>query len=224
MRLLAELSSVGWESSDQVTVTIDGEPQVLDGIFDSDRNFYSLNLDRIHAGQHTLQAAEVTHDHNNVVGSVRVYALPATYDDRPDAIGAYATYSAYGGLSGYRPSHKMCIMRDMLSTRFCPIDQENMWRRFISETGLIDRVVVSKSTQGWQAEVSTPALKGLGVYWEVQTQNGQWSRLESADHQHLIEIPASSEFKKLKATAVFVTPEVRNPAEGFRSTREVTLP
>src|SRR5690606_36890248 len=70
-------------------------------------------------------------------------------------------FNASGNAAGYRPTHDSCLMRDMMSDKFCAPDVENMWVRFLDRVSLIDGVMAS----GGRVHLQAPALDGLEIRW-----------------------------------------------------------
>ncbi len=154
------LSSVGWASDDEVSVTIDGVEYPYAGDYTADRSFFNITAAaNIGAGKHDIKIEQNINDGDNVLAYANAYAYPADYDFTEDKIDAFATYNVNGAFAGWRPSHHMCLMRNMKSMDFCPVDLENMWKRFLKVMSLIDDVEVSN-----KVEVLTPDLD-LEITW-----------------------------------------------------------
>jgi hypothetical protein len=62
--------------------------------------------------------------------------------DDPDYIGVYPTWDINRRKS-VRPDNERCLMRNMLSTKFCRVCQENMWLKFMERIDFIDEVFVN---------------------------------------------------------------------------------
>ena len=137
--LTLDLSSVGWQSADDVEVLLNGKPIPLEGLYTEDRSFFrSPEAVPVDPGKYTLTVRERVPDGNNVLGSVRVLAFDPDYDFTPNKVGAFPTFNDANRLVGYRPTHSSCLMRDMRSTEFCSVDKENMWHKFLQRVTLID--------------------------------------------------------------------------------------
>jgi hypothetical protein len=155
-----QVSSVGWQSLDDVEILLDGKKLELEGIGTSDRSFFNTKrVQDLNPGDHTLEIREVRHDGDNILAFANLYAYEADYDFN-GGVGAFKTYDQWNSLT-YRPTHGQCIMRDMLYEFFCSVDQENMWINFLNRTSLIDQVVVDQD----QIKVLTPQLSGLSIRW-----------------------------------------------------------
>jgi hypothetical protein len=219
-----DVSSVGWETENDVEILIDGKPQKYTGVYTEDRSFFRLNeATSLPPGKHRLTIREKNKDGNNVVAAIRINAYPADYDFTADRVGGYPSFDRDGRHVGYRPTHQSCLMRDMRSTKFCSVDQENMWHQFLNRVDLIDGVEVKPGEDGktQTVTVNTPDLPGLDVRWfkssvdakgetketEVESMRGQKSWLarngeDSGDYR--VEVR-------------FATDEVRKYSERFRT-------
>lgn len=156
----AQVSSVGWQSLDDVEILLDGRKLEILGRGTSDRSFFSTRrIQDLVPGKHRLEVREVNPDGDNILAFANLYAYEADYDFT-GGLGAFKTYDDFGGMT-YRPTHDHCLMRDMLYEFFCPVDQENMWIQFLNRMRLIDSVQVNTNS----VEVKTPALNGLQISW-----------------------------------------------------------
>lgn len=166
-----DISSVGWETPEDVKIFIDGQEQRYEGVYTEDRSFFRLpEAQGLAAGEHRLEIRQVVEDGNNVVAAVRINSYPADYDFTPDKVGGFPTFNAWGRNVGYRPTHESCLMRNMRSTEFCSVDKENMWHQFLNRIDLVDAVKVETLTgrdgeQLKKISVETPDLEGITVKW-----------------------------------------------------------
>lgn len=155
-----QVSSVGWQSLEDVDILLDGRKLEILGRGTADRSFFNtLRIQDLPPGRHTLEVKEVNHDGDNILAFANLYAYEADYDFT-GGTGAFKTYDDYGGMT-YRPTHQHCLMRDMLYEFFCSVDQENMWFQFLSRIRLIDAVQVGAD----KVQLQTPALPGLAISW-----------------------------------------------------------
>jgi hypothetical protein len=203
-----DLSSVGWESPEDVKVSFDNQEIKFDGNFSIDRNFFFVGpVAGIAPGNHLLKIEERIKDGNNVLGFARVYSYPPTYDFSKNRIGAFATYDTNGSKS-YRPTHDSCLMRNMQSEYFCVVDQENLWIQMLKRIRLIDSVTATNLDNGKKSvELKTLDLNGVNIHWSMLT-NGNPEALNDFENQKSIQVaipPGSS----LKVEVQFSTPEVR---------------
>lgn len=218
-----DISSVGWEKETDVEILIDGVPQKYEGVFTEDRSFFRLKeAASLAPGKHKLTVREKTPDGNNVVAAIRINAYPADYDFTPDKVGGFPSFNADGRHVGYRPTHESCLMRDMRSTKFCSVDQENMWHQFLQRVDLIDGVDVTTTDDGGrQVSVKTPALEGLDVRWFRRTtdQRGRPTELEmeSLRGQKSWQTPVGDAAGDYRVEVRFSTDEVRQYSERFRT-------
>jgi hypothetical protein len=196
------VSSVGWESLNDVEILLDGRPLALEGRGTADRSFFNTTrVQDLTPGRHTLEINEVNHDGNNILAFADLYAYEADYDFS-GKIGAFTTFDEGGNIS-YRPTHQNCIMRDMLTESFCSVDQENMWVEFLDRVRLIDQVQVTAT------EVTVKALKmgGLETTWFVKT-NGIESEVLSLKNR--LSVPRSELSRGHYVVRVkFSSPEIR---------------
>lgn len=213
-----DVSSVGWQSPQDVEVLLDGQPVPLQGVFTEDRSFFrSPEPFATTPGKHTLTIRETTKDGNNVVGSVKVLAFDPDYDFTDHKVGAFPTFDDHNQLVGYRPTHDSCLMRDMRHEEFCPIDKENMWHKFLQRVTLIDSLQASAET----VQLQTPKLEGLDIRWyTVQGAQEQEIKELAGRPQWTPEPGTSGDFR---ARVSFLTPEVRVYDEKFAAVRDFQI-
>ncbi len=215
------ISSVGWATDQDVEFKIDGTAIQLPGPFHNDRNFYDITINSLNPGNHKIHVEEKIKDKDNVIAFVQSFALAADYDRTPDAIGSYMTYDDNGKLS-YRPTHNSCVMRNMTINYFCAVDRENMWRRFLARTSLIDNVVVTTQASGVKhVELQAVPLAGLEIHW-FKIVNGQ--AVEDMALVNKMDWDASSgDTGSYKVTVKFQTPEVRAYTNRFTAEKSFAL-
>ncbi|MBK9293837.1 MAG: hypothetical protein IPM57_05230 [Oligoflexia bacterium] len=214
---LIDISTVGWATPNDVSVYFDNKPLPLQGEFHNDRNFYQIGpIQGFTPGEHTLVFKENVADGDNVLAFSNVYALSPDYDFTPGRIGSYATFDVNGRKS-FRPTHNSCLMRNMLTPHFCPIDKENMWHKFLNRMTLIDDVVVSSGL----VSLSAPKLNGLEVAW-FKIESGAEVELTQFKNQLSWNIPQGLR-GNFKARARFVTPEVRKYNKNFLAEKDFAL-
>jgi hypothetical protein len=216
-------SSVGWEGPNAVTAALDGKRLLYNGHFTDDRNFYEILPARnVVPGPHSLQFTENSKDGDNVLAFTRVYALENDYDLTPNKIDAFSSFHSEGHRIGYRPTHDSCLMRNMLLPRFCSVDLENMWQRFLDRVNLIDDVAVSDTGGEKTVKLVTPPLQGLEVRWYVSGPRDQWR--EIASRRDLRSWNAEKhETGLMKVRVEFKTPEVRSYTPSFVRERIFSL-
>ena len=229
-RIGIDVSSVGWEKEGDVEILIDGIPQKYTGVFTEDRSFFYLKeATSFEPGNHKLTVREKTKDGNNVVAAIRINAYPADYDFTPDKVGGYPSFNVHGDHVGYRPTHESCLMRNMRSTKFCSVDQENMWHQFLNRVDLIDAVEVKPSEDGQSQTVSvkTPNLDGLDVHWFKKTldANGVSKEAEvlGVRGQKSWEAKPGQDAGDYRVEVRFATDEVRKYSERFRTEEKFSL-
>lgn len=233
MQIGIDISSVGWESPEDVEILIDGEPQKYEGVFTEDRSFFRLkDAKTLAAGKHKITIREQDADGDNVLAAVRINAYPADYDFSPNKVGGFPTFNANGQHVGYRPTHESCLMRNMRSTEFCSVDKENMWHQFLNRIDLVDEVKVTpiKGKDGEVEQlisVETPDLEGLQIRWygEEKSEDGsvRQVKLESLQGQSQWIAHKGEDAGKYKVEVSFATDEVRKYSDKFQTTEEFTL-
>ncbi len=243
-----DISSVGWETPEDVKIFIDGEEQRYEGVFTEDRSFFRLpEAQGLAAGDHSLEIRQMVEDGNNVVAAVRINSYPADYDFAPNKVGGYPTFNSWGQHVGYRPTHESCLMRNMRSTEFCSVDKENMWHQFLNRIDLIDAVKVNtlKGRDGEelkQVSIETPDLEGISIRWygmetpeppddQEPPREGEEPppppepiEVELAQLQGLTSWVAGPEDAgQYRVEVTFATDEVRNYSDRFRTEQRFEL-
>lgn len=202
-----DLSSVGWESPQDVEVSFDNKVIRYDGNFSEDRNFFFVGpVAGIAPGNHNLKIEEKIKDGNNTLGFARIYSYPANYNFTKHVIGAFATYNEFGQKT-YRPTHDSCLMRNMQVEYFCVVDQENLWMKMLPKVRLIDSLTKSTLSNGRTGiKLETISLP-LSI---------QWTKISSSGNQILTDLKDQKNFEielrsgeSLKADVEFATSEVR---------------
>lgn len=228
-----DVSSVGWDGEGDVEILIDGKPQKYEGVFTEDRSFFRLkDAQSLAAGRHKLSIREKNPDGNNVVAAVRINAYPADYDFTPNKIGGFPSFNYRGQHVGYRPTHESCLMRNMRSTDFCSVDQENMWHKFLNRVDLIDKIDV-QPIMGRDGEtdniisVQTPDLEGLDVRWYTdQVQEDGSTKEVEIEHLHNQKSWLAHDGEDAgdyRVEVRFATDEVRKYSDRFRTSEEFAL-
>jgi len=222
-RVVVDVSSVGWATPADVAVLLDGQEQSIQGVHTEDRSFFRLGPELVLSpGRHTLEIREKKADGDNVLASVRVNAFEPDYEFAPGVVGAFPSFAAGGRHVGFRPTHESCLMRDMRSKDFCPIDQENMWHRFLDRVSLIDSLSVVGDGAARQVRLETPALEGLEIRWFEVRPDG--TENEVAELQGCKQWPADSQVHgRYRAEVVFRTDEVRTPTDRFQVSQTLEI-
>ena len=218
------ISTVGWDTPNDVTISLDGSPVKYTGDFTADRGFFKVRLNQSPApGKHSLRISENIHDHNNVLAFAEVYAYEPDYDFSKKTIAGYPTYNSSGSHSGYRPTHDACLMRDMLETHFCAVDQENMWIRFLSRVKLVDNVTLGLNKRNEKiVKLSAPNLQDLEITWYKLDANGNESELSEYKDQWSWKVPEGLS-GKFRVRTQFETDEVRAYTKDFQSKHDFQL-
>lgn len=209
-----KLSSVGWSNQDDVGVMLDGKELELEGVYTEDRSFFGTKSVELSAGKHEIRIEDRSRDGNNVLAYANGYAYPKDYNFTYGKVAAYNVFDESGWQRGYRPTHNQCLMRDMRSEVFCPVDQENIWLRFLNKVSVIDSIEVSEG-ESTEVRVHTPELPNLDYRWykkgffnreELTELRGKRQVLKSALGRGSFEVEAS-----------FSTPEIRKKSENLSS-------
>lgn len=211
-----QVSSVGWQSLNDVEVLLNGEPLTLKGIGTSDRSFFSTELvNTLPGGRHTLEVREVNPDGDNILAFANLYAYEPDYAFK-NKVAAFKTYDTNMNVS-YRPTHDQCLMRDMLFPSFCSVDQENMWHQFFDQVRLIDGIKLV----GDEYQVQLQSLPNLFVTWfEVHPTTGLKTELPAL--RNLRSVPAANftPGRKYGVKVLFETIEVRKNREELQDELE----
>lgn len=202
-----DISSVGWESPQDVKVSFDNQEIKFDGNFSVDRNFFFVGpVAGISPGQHVLKIEERLQDGNNILGFARIYSYPASYDFTKNKIGAFATYSEMGRKT-YRPTHDSCLMRNMQTEFFCVVDQENLWIKMLGRVRLIDSLQIMDLGNG-RRKIQLAAMSlPLTIRWTKIVQGSSEILQDFADQREFELDLAPGD--KIRADVSFLTPEVR---------------
>jgi hypothetical protein len=213
-----KLSSVGWENEDEVRVLLDGKELELEGVYTKDRSFFRTKKVPLSAGKHKLKIQDVSRDGNNVLAYANGYAYPSTYDFTPNKVGAFNVFADGGRKRGYRPTHNQCLMRDMRSKIFCPVDQENIWLRFLSRVSLIEKI---SETDG-SYEVTLLKINTISVKWFKKK---GWSSVEE-----IVELRGKLSANlqkygkgKYEVHAELTHPEIRKKSEETTDIKEIKV-
>lgn len=221
-KMLFILSSVGWETANDVEVKLNDQKLNYEGVFHDDRSFFNVEPQAVVPGQrYQLSIEEKVADGNNVLGFALAYGLPATYDMTPNVVGAFASYDTNGRKS-YRPTHGSCLMRNMEVDNFCVVDQENMWVKFLNRVRLIDTVkkTINPTNNLPEVVLQTQNLPGLSVRW-FAVNGSQENEIISARDQHRL-APVQG-VQKVRVRVEYRTPEVRKYNSRFDDSAEIAL-
>jgi hypothetical protein len=218
-KLFIVLSSVGWSSPQDVLVTLNDQPVKLTGKLHNDRSFHYLGPLNAKAGsEYKLKISQQTPDDDNVLGFAEVFAMPAGYDFTPGKIAAFSTFDDSGKLT-YRPTFESCLMRNMETTHFCSVDQENMWLKFLNKIKIVDDLKVFVTAQGFQVDLQTVKLPGLEIKW-FQIDSGK--EIELTEHRNKFTWQSKSNTNRYRVKVKFRTQEVRLDLSQFDLQKDFT--
>lgn len=221
-RLHLKISTVGWETPEDVHVLLDGVQLDLQGkgLFTKDRSFFNWTLSQSLApGDHLLEVRQNRADGDNVLAFANVYLYPAEYDEQVGRVAAFRNFYSPNRPAGYRPTENTCLMRNMRSKTFCTVDYENMWVRFLNQVDLLDSLEVKRNQQ--IVQLSAPNLDGLEVRW-FKVNGNQKHELEAFRNLRELntkELSSGSYRVELR----FRTPEVRKYNSRFEDSAEFSL-
>jgi hypothetical protein len=212
------ISSVGWENQNDVEILLDGKPLELTGAYTYDRSFFETTPFPLSAGEHELIIRSNGNRKEHVLAYARGYAYPLDYDFQSGEVKAYNVFNESERMVGYRPTEHMCLMRDMVSKVFCPVDQENIWLQFLKRISLIDSVEVVAQ----RAVLKTIPLseQDLEIRWYQRLQRAE---LEIEEFRNMSEIPLEKLTGAVRVEVQLKTPEVRKNSEHFTDTATINL-
>lgn len=212
-----QVSSVGWQSLEDVEILLDGRKLEILGKGTADRSFFNtLRIQDLPPGKHRLEVREVNHDGDNILAFANLYAYEADYDFE-GGLGAFKTYGDFGGMT-YRPTHQHCLMRDMLYEFFCSVDQENMWFQFLNRIRLIDNVQIEDQS----VEVKTPALNGLTVSWFKKVNSQE--EVELTEFKNLFRLDKKQlQPGQYSVKVQFLNQEIRKTSDRLKDSKAFTL-
>ena len=152
-KVLISLSGV--EDTSRVEVSVDDRILTLESKGTLDRQFYYWKFtDPLPNGQHTLTVKQLkkptlrdprTGDFmQRTVCSLDIHEYQKNVHEDFYKVGAFPTWDIRGSKS-YRPTNDLCIMRNMTSTKFCPICTEGFHLNFLQKIKLIDGLNVTCS-------------------------------------------------------------------------------
>lgn len=198
-----KISSVGWENEQDVKVELDGEELVLNGIFTSDRSFFRTKRVSLSEGDHELTIKDHSHDGNNVLAYANGYAYPQSYDFSFGKVRAFNVFDENQKERGYRPTHNQCLMRDMRSKVFCPVDQESIWLRFLGRVSLIDSVKENNKVYSIETlPIGTQTIKWFEIERRKRVELTQFRNQKTADLSYIkkgkFEVEVSMEHPEIR--------------------------
>ena len=207
-----KISSVGWEKEGDVEILLDGSPLSPVGHYTRDRSFFETTPFALKSGKHQLIIRSNGNNPAHVLAFADGYSYPADYDFYSGEVKAFNVFSEDESMVGYRPTENTCLMRDMLSKVFCPVDQENIWLQFLMRVSLIDSLTKNNNDT---VELKTIPFdpSNLEISW---FENGQ----ELLDYRGRNVVPVKP---NLKARVKLVTPEVRIKSEHFQDEKNFKL-
>ncbi len=221
-------SGVGEEGA--LSVTLNGQPIEFNTPESDDRHFHTVEFPSgFSAGENQFRFEEKISDGNNWVSNLSVHEYAADFNFDPDFIGAFPVHDRDSRVAGYRSNNETCLMRNMLSTSFCKVCQENNWMEFFARVKVIDSLTSSRS--GDQVAVSLQTLK-LGQF---RTDYDDGARIDIKWFRDGAEVPdlagktewtarATEVSGRWEARVQFVSPEIRSdPRDRAKDSRTLNL-
>ncbi len=225
------LSASGLPNADSLKIELDGQPLTYDGPGTDDRSFHMYRSGGFGSGRHTLKFTQLESDANNWVSSIAIHEYAADYHFDADHIGAHPVFSQSGSVAGYRPTHETCLMRNMQSTSFCPVCQENNWLEFFQRVKMIDSVNSANSGANTTVTLQTQKLgqfRSASSGFETSQDPGsveiRWTRngqaVPALNDQTQWTLPTTDARGSWAVDVSFVTPEVRKDTRSLLKDRK----
>ena len=202
-RVLIDFSSLGFDTKEDVQVYVDNNLTPFDGKFNYDRNFYLIEV-KLAKGSHKLRFHRAASDSNNIISKIAIYMVPENFPIGTMQVGAFATYNYTGTMVGYRPTDRVCLMKDMQSHHFCSVCMENMWSNFLKEVNLVDAITVDKREV--KLSVIPVGISRLQIRW--YDANG---KLREGLNDKLEWTASASDLGNWKVMVRFVSSEIIDP-------------
>ncbi len=204
-----QVSSVGWQTLNDVEIFLDGKKLEIEGKGTSDRSFFSTKrVQDLSPGNHRLEIKENIHDGDNILAFANLYAYEADYLFNGE-IGAFKTYDDDQNIN-FRPTHDQCLMRNMLYKFFCPVDQENMWVQFLTRIRLIDNFEVTTET----ISIETLNLNGLQIKW-FAINDGNETEITMLQGKHLVRTNEIAKGRYVVRVS-YTSSEIRKKSDHFQ--------
>lgn len=219
-------SASGLASDNSLKIELDGTEMQFTGPGTDDRSFHNFETTGFGAGRHEMQFTEQEHDGNNWISSITIHEYAANYHFDPAYIGAFPVFSQSGGVAGYRSTHETCLMRNMQSTSFCAVCQENNWLEFFGKVKMIDSVTATPNGSNVTMNLETQKLGQfragtiadsghLDIRW---TKNGQ--AVDSLNDQSSWNLPVQDAQGKWAVVVTYKSPEVRKDSRNLLTDRK----
>jgi hypothetical protein len=227
-----EYSASGAAQSDDLEIKINQTPIEFFSTGSPDRDFYLVHNGEqgFESGEHRIEFTAKSGAQDPWLSNIAVYEFGSEYDFDENAISTYPLYSGSLTKMGYRSNHRTCLMRNMKSTIFCRVCQENNWLQFFGKMNILDDIVSERS--GKMVRVSL-RLPPLGQFRNGSPVNGervsiQWFRagIEQTQFRDLaqIEISGTTVEESWEVRLAFETPEVRKDSSGrLKATRKFNI-
>ena len=194
-----------------------------------DRHFQTIEFEHIlMPGRHTVSFEHYGGKARGVYSDipppllchVMVYRLGVKYHSAGTSsmkgdhvfVGAFPVFSAAGKLKGYRPTDRMCMMRNMESSHMCPVCRELVWRSIAKRSQFVFGASYKVSRQADARLVSVNLeLVSLGAYSKHEPQGRfvrdekldiTWHRYNHKSMQHIPTLDGKASWDLPASTAV----------------------
>jgi hypothetical protein len=223
-----DVSLSGFDADEDIIVELNNQRLPFTAPGHTDRWFHSVfSEEGFSSGTQSITVRQNALDQNNWLSSLEIFEYGADYNFAPDYIGAYPVFESPGRVSGYRPTHETCLMRNMLSKDFCSVCQENNWMNFFDRITVIDSV--SQRQQDGMTYVDAKVLP-LAHLRPQGAQNGeqlvlQWfkdgTHQSQLDGQLQWQESTESARGRWELRAKYETPEIRHDPQSLLSDNRV---
>mmetsp|Transcript_52368 Transcript_52368/g.132356 ORF Transcript_52368/g.132356 Transcript_52368/m.132356 type:complete len:472 (-) Transcript_52368:317-1732(-) len=209
---------VALDGQELLTVPVRTEGIELFGDTELERQMFSCSGDTtgLATGPHCLEFSRLPGASTSKLSFVELveYGSEDEFRMEPGYIGAYPTWDATGHET-YRPTHNLCLMRNVHSEVLCPVCKEAVWHKLLTKASLIDAVEVIREESGrFSFAVRLLALEHLEVDW---ARDG--APMEELRGEVAFSLPEGEARGRWVVTVAFRTPEVRKDAKGKLKTQ-----
>jgi hypothetical protein len=217
-RWLLRFSISGASQDDSVRVFLDGKKLTWKSCGHEDRCFYDIKEKHgLSKGKHELtfvagKDLTISKKIASQLCSVNLneYGDEDDFKWSDDFVSAYPTWDINWKKS-YRPTNEACLMRNMMSDKFCPICKEGMWMSLLKRVSLLDKVEIHCHSDSVSVRLKLIGRKHYRVRW-FQGQNQEVNDLE--DKVHWTRQYQNSQ-GPWEARISFSTSEVRDDPKGL---------
>jgi hypothetical protein len=227
-----EYSASGAAQSDDLEIKINEAQVDFISTGSPDRDFYLVHNGEggFENGDHRIAFAANSAAKDPWLSNIAIYEFGENYDFDPDAISTYPLYSGSLSKMGYRSNHRTCLMRNMKSTIFCRVCQENNWLQFFGKISILDDIVSESTGKNTRVSLRLPPLGQFrsGPAIAGEKISIQWFRNSIEQTQFRdkaeIEIIGATSGESWEVKLAFETTEVRKDSNGrLKAARKFNL-